>query len=107
MRNIDELFDDIKNGIEELAGDTIAEYKDKAISDWNKFIEKLKDDVRRWIELIEENKLTKDEFEFLIRSKKDLGEMFLLKQKGLTQAKIDKFRNGMVKLIIGTIFDLF
>jgi hypothetical protein len=44
--------------------------------------------------------ITKEEFEFLVKGKRDLAEMLALKQKGVALVKIDAFKNRLISLVV-------
>jgi hypothetical protein len=47
--------------------------------------------------------LSKKDFEWLLKSKKDLAEMESLKQKGLAQARIDRLKTALLQSVIGSV----
>jgi len=51
--------------------------------------------------------LTQDDYEWLILSKKDVVELQLLKEVGLSAVRIDRFKNALINLVIDTAFDVF
>jgi hypothetical protein len=83
------------------------DFKDEAIEDGEAFLSEAKDDLQRWTKALGNGDLSKDDFEWLVESKKDLFELHALKQKGLTKIKISKFINGVVDLIVNTAFKTF
>ena len=48
------------------------------------------------------NKMTGDDFEFLVMSQKELMEMNILKQKGMTLIDLDKLKTKLIEQIIKT-----
>ncbi len=88
-------------GIAKEAGEDI---KDELIKDGRAFVEKTRDDLQRWTQLMAEGKLTRDEFEYLLQAKKDLAQMEALKQKGLAQARIDKLKSALLSAVVGSVF---
>ncbi|MBZ4660462.1 MAG: hypothetical protein JG766_2385, partial [Desulfacinum sp.] len=49
---------------------------------------------------------TKEEFRFLVESKKDLLELAALKEAGLSAIRLEQFRNGVVNLAVSTAVDV-
>jgi len=43
----------------------------------------------------------------LILNKKDVVELQLLKEAGLSAVRIDRFKNVLINLVIDTAFDVF
>lgn len=48
-----------------------------------------------------EGKLSRDEFEYLLKAKKDLAQMEALKKKGLALARIDKLKGSLLDTVAG------
>ncbi|EGQ8037920.1 hypothetical protein G5Y08_004233 [Vibrio parahaemolyticus] len=107
MSNFNEFIDTIEDGAKELAKKTLKDFQHEAEQDSQKFLEDTKEDLKRWTLLLAEGKLTKDDFEWLVLSKKDVAEMIILKQTGLGLVKIDRYRNAFFNLVIDSAFDIF
>ncbi len=105
MPNFDDFIDTLKDNLIGLAKEFGDEVKDEIIADGKAFAEEAKEDLEDWTQKAEEGKLSKDELEWLIQGKKDLAEMEALKQKGLAEAKIDKYRTAMLETVTGSVFD--
>ena len=54
-----------------------------------------------------EGSLSQDDFKWLVLGKKDLAEMKALERAGLALVQIDKCRNGIIDLVIGTALGVF
>lgn len=80
-------------------------YKDFAISDSKEFLEKTKADLKKWTEELARGELSLDDFKFLVAGKKDLAELHGLKQAGLTLARIESFKNGVIDIIVNAAFN--
>ncbi len=97
----------LKKDLLKFAEENINEYKDELLKDGNTFLKKTRNDLKRWTAGLTVGMLSKEDFEFLVKGKKDLAEMLALKQKGLSIVKINKLRNGMIDIIIGNAFKSF
>jgi hypothetical protein len=51
--------------------------------------------------------LTREDFEFLVRGKKDLAEMEALKQIGLGKIRLNRIRDQIIDTVIGSVFKVF
>ena len=60
-------------------------------------------DLERWTGLLASGVLTKNELEWLVRAKVDLAEMEVLKQEGLTLARIDELRAALAGAVTGAV----
>lgn len=107
MADFDDFLENLKKGLEELAKKNWREFRDAAEKDGKAFVEKTKEDLRRWTKLLGQGGLSKDDFEFLVAGKKDLAEMEALKQAGLTLVRLERFQNALISLVIDTAFETF
>ena len=107
MASFDDFWQDLQNELVEFADYSWKSYRDAAVSDGNAFVDKAKVDLERWTSMLAQNRLTQDDFEWLIVGKKDLAELLLLKQNGLTKVALDRFVNGVIDTIVSTAFKTF
>jgi hypothetical protein len=101
MSDFKKITEEILKEIESLAEETFKKHKDKAFKDGKAFLDKIEDDLERLSKLVLKGELNAEEFEWLVRSKRDLAEMVLLKQAGLALVQIDQFKNSILDLVIG------
>ena len=90
-----------------FAKDNLEEQKDELLKDGNAFVRKAKKDLERWTEGLTTGTLSKADFEFLLRGKKDLAEMEALKQLGLSKIRINKITDGVIGVVVGSAFKTF
>ena len=107
MAEFSDFLENLKNGLEGLAKKSWKEFTTAAEKDGKAFLEKTKEDLKRWTRLLAQGDLSKEDFEWLVEGKKDLAEMEALKQAGLTLARLERFQNALVSLVIDTAFDTF
>ena len=104
-------FDDfwVKLGVElvEFAVHDWRDYRDAAISDANDFLEKTRDDIRRWCKLLGEGTISRDDLAVLLAEEKDLAELTLLKRRGLSRAALDRFVSGLIDTVASTACNFF
>ena len=106
MANIDigSIFKSIEEQSKALAQKLFKQYTTQAMNDVKDFIQKCKDDLKRWIEELARGEMKKDEFEDLVKGQADLAEMHALKQAGLAAVQIDTFTNGVLDIIVSAAF---
>jgi hypothetical protein len=106
MANIDigSIFKSVEDQSKALAEKLFKQYTHQALSDVRDFLEKSKDDLKRWVEDLDRGDLDKDEFESLIKGQADLAEMRALKEAGLAAVQIDTFTNGVLDIIVNAAF---
>lgn len=101
--DIKSILSDLKNKIVDFARTSFKDLVDEAASDGKELLATIKADLTRWIQLLADGQITKDEFKTLLIGKKDLIEMSALTEAGLAIVKIDEFKTGILNLIIDTI----
>ena len=107
MAIFDDFWSQLKSGVVGFAENSWKDFKDAAINDGEDFLHKTKEDIQKWTVQLAEKKITGDDFEWLLKGKKDLAELVLLKQKGLVKADLDKFTNGLVDTVVSTAVKVF
>lgn len=107
MPDFNDFWANLRGGLEEHAKKYLVEFKDAAEKDGKTFFDKTKEDLQRWTESLEQGDLSKEDFEWLIKGKKDLAEMEALKEAGLALVRIEKFQNDLISLVIDTAFKTF
>jgi hypothetical protein len=107
MPTFNDFISTLKNDLLDYAKENLEEYKNEILKDGNAFIEKTKGDLKRWTEGLASGTLSKADFEFLLKGKKDLAQMEALKQLGLSKIRISKITNGIIDVVIGSAFKTF
>lgn len=107
MPGFDDFLTKVRRKLTDLAKKNLAEHRDEAVADGKAFLEETRLDLERWTGLLADGKLSRDDFEWLVAGKKDLAELALLKQKGLARVRIDRFRNGLIDIVIDTAVSTF
>ena len=107
MDNFDAFLKAIKLGTKDLARDSLDGFQEQAGDDANAFLDKSKDDLKRWTKLLAQKEINEEDFSDLVNAKKALAEMFSLRQSGLALIKIEKFRKSFINLVVDTAFDVF
>jgi hypothetical protein len=106
MSNFENLITDVMGEITALAGEKLDGMINEAKEDAQIFLRSTEEDFKRWLTLLKDGQLTRDDFIWLSKSKKDLIEMFALKQSGLSQVKMQQFADGLLDTVIGSAFKL-
>ena len=63
------------------------------------FVDAVRADLDEWARQLAAGKLSKSDFDFLVRGKKDLAEMNALTQAGLAAVRIERIRTASIDLI--------
>ncbi len=104
MLDIHKLWQELIAQITQLAKDTLKANWQDALKDGKDIVDKNGAKLQKWLTLLNQGQIDKEEFEFLCGGLKNLAEMEALKQAGLKVAQIDKFRTQLFALIIDTSF---
>mgnify|MGYP003460541255 CR=1 FL=1 len=107
MPTFNDFVSTLKNDLLDFAKLNYEEYKDELLKDGTLFIEKAKADLERWTEGLASGALSKADFEFLLKGKKDLAQMEALKQLGLSKIRITKITNGIIDVVVGSAVKTF
>ncbi len=107
MADFNDFWEELKKGIVSLAENSFNDFKDQALAAGNDFIEQSKADFKLWTEQLVARQMNKEDFEWLIKSKKTTLELILQKQKGLAKAQIDKLTSGLLNVVVSTAVKSF
>jgi len=107
MPTFNDFVSTLKTDLLDFAKVNYEEYKDELLKDGTLFIEKAKSDLERWTDGLASGALSKADFEFLLKGKKDLAQMEALKQLGLSKIRITKITNGIIDVVVGSAFKTF
>jgi len=102
MADFNDFLQDIKSGITTLAETSFKDLKDQVVAAGYEFINKSEADLKLWTAQLAAGEINEKDFEWQIKSKKDLAELIFLKQKGLAKAQIDKFTTGLFDVIVSS-----
>lgn len=106
MPDFNDLLNEVKNEVTNLARKDLGGHVNEAKKDAESFLRATEEDFKRWLGLLKNEELTRDDFVWLAKSKKDLLEMFALKQAGLTLVQAEKFGEDLFSVVVDTAFKL-
>lgn len=104
--NFDQLFSELKTGMETIARDSLKDYETEAKQDGQQALQNIKLNLQQWTKELETGSITREDLGYLLEEEEDLGKMIALKQAGLAQVHIDQFRNSIINMIVSTITGL-
>lgn len=103
MFDFDAFLETLKTDLSELVTDFGEDLKDDLLKDAKSFAQNTKEDLIRWSKQLKDGELSQEDFEFLLKAKKDLAEMEALKQRGLAQVKLDKLKLAIIDAVAGSV----
>ena len=101
--NFQELFESLKTGIAGLAATSVTGFVNEATADGRNILEAMKGELERWTKAVVNGDLTADDMAFLVAGRVELNEMHGLERLGVAKIELEKFRNGIVDLIVGAV----
>lgn len=101
--NFEEVFAQLKQGIEQLAKKNVKDYIKQANSDGQKILSMMEDDLKIWTAQLANQEMSKADFRDLVLGQKDTLKIVSLKEAGLAAVQADRFKQGVFELIINTL----
>jgi len=98
------LTKELKTGILDMIKSTF-DTDSKAVKDEvTAILKKSKERLERWTILLSKKQLSKDEFEWLLKSQRDLYHMASLKALGVSQIQLGHFKSKALNFVATTVF---
>ena len=97
----------VLDGAKELAKEIFDGFEGQAKEDAQAFVKKAEADLKRWTKMLADKKLTEQDFGDLVQAKKALAEIHALNQSGIALTKLERFRSGLINLVIDKAFEVF
>ncbi|PVD52246.1 hypothetical protein DC498_11015 [Terrimonas sp.] len=101
--NFDQIYEDLKSGVEGVAKQSLQDYLSEAKTAGQAALNNMKVNLLHWAQEAENGALTKEDLEFLLQEESAFEELAALKQAGITEIRIDEFKNAIINTILGTI----
>ena len=104
--DFEEILKQLKVNLLELVNNDFTDFKDSGEEIVNTFLENSKDKLKRWTQLLVNEEIDLEEYEWLLKSQKDLFEMNALLAAGISKIKIGRFKNKAIKTIVDVMCKL-
>ena len=101
--DFEKLLKELKTALAELFGEKWNDLKSEAKKDIEQFLEDSKEKLKRWTELLANGDITLEDYEWLIKSQKDLMLMQALHSAGVNKISLGHFKNKVIKTIIDVV----
>ena len=102
MSKFNHFETELKQQLETYAATIWKDYKSSTLKEANEFALNTREDLKRWSIALARGQLTRDDFAWLVESKRDLFHLETLKQAGLSKVAIGRFINGVIDLVVTT-----
>jgi hypothetical protein len=104
--DFEDIFKSIETEVINLAKNTLDDSFKEAKADGLQALNSVKANLNKWSLEVANKQITLDEFKFLLQGQKEEMEMEALKEAGLKEIELDKFKNGIVGIVINKISGL-
>ncbi len=100
------LFKSIQTEVISLAKKSLEDSLKEAKADGMDVLDGLKVNIRKWSLQVANKDMTIDDLKFLMETQKEEMEMVALKEAGLKEIELDRFKNGIVGIVVNKISGL-
>ena len=107
MATFNDFLKALEEGVKKLAKELFDGSEAEALADMKAFLDKSKKDLERWTKLLAIGKITGRDFSDLVQARKALAELHALTQAGVVLNKLERFRSGIINLVVETAFKMF
>ena len=90
----------LKESIFAILGDEYIMFHEETEKDLETFFKKSREKLERWSNLLSSEEITLEEYEWLVKSQKDLIVLTELEKVGVSKIRLGHIRNNMAKTII-------
>lgn len=97
------ILKELKTSLISLFGDKWTDLKGESKKDIDQFLEDSKVKLKRWTVLLANRDIDLDDYEWLVKSQKDLMLMQALHSAGVHKISLGHFKNQVIKTIIGVV----
>lgn len=99
--DFDKTLKELKHSLLQVFGNTYAEYRDETQKDIDTFINNSREKLEKWTKLLSKKDISLEEFEWLVKSQKDLMSLSELEKLGVSKIRLGQLKNKMSKVIVG------
>jgi len=107
MSKYDEFIVALSEGAKGLAKDIFKGFEDQATEDARAFARKTETDLKRWTQQLALKQIDREEFGDFVKAKQAVIEMQALTQAGIAAIKLEKYRKGLIDLVVNNACKIF
>ena len=101
--DFEELLKLLKEELLKVLGEGFSEYKEESKEDIEAFLEESKVKLERWTKLLVSKDLTVKDYEWLVKSQKDILVLKALYKAGASKRRLGHLKNKIIKTIVETV----
>lgn len=107
MSKFEDFMNGVLGGVGDLATDTLGDIPSGAMSDAKAFLAFSADSLETWTDALAKGELSAAEFQDLADDLPDLTALVALSELGIAKTKLQRFRDGLVDLIVSSATKVF
>ncbi|NQX85092.1 MAG: hypothetical protein HRT67_04190 [Flavobacteriaceae bacterium] len=101
--DFEKLTKELKTALVQLFGEKWKDLKGESKKDINQFLKDSEVKLKRWTQLLVNGDIDLEDYEWLVKSQKDLMLMQALHSAGVHKISLGHFKNKVVKTIINVV----
>jgi hypothetical protein len=101
-----DILKELKSSLLKLFGEKYEDLKAESKKDVDQFLKDSKEKLERWTLLLANQDITIDDYEWLVKSQKDLLLMKALNKAGVSKISLGHFKNKVVKTIVNVVIGI-
>nr|WP_299340116.1 hypothetical protein [Allomuricauda sp.] len=105
--DFEQTLSQLKESLFHILGDEYFEFKEESKKDIEVFINDSKDKLERWTRLLTEGAICMDDYEWLLKSQRDLLVLTELEKAGISKIRLGHLKSKMVKAMVNIGRGLF
>lgn len=104
--DFEEILKELKTSLLQLFGEKWEDLKGESKKDIEQFLKDSEEKLKRWTVLLANGDITLDDYEWLVKSQKDLLLMKALHKAGVSKISLGHFKNKIIQVIVNVVKSL-
>ncbi|WP_136468755.1 hypothetical protein [Flagellimonas onchidii] len=101
--DFEKILKELKESLLQVLGDQYGGFKKETKKDIEDFLNASKDKLERWTKLLASGDISMDEYQWLVKSQKDLLAMKGLEKVGISKISLGHFKNKVIKTVVDIV----
>ncbi|UOB17089.1 hypothetical protein [Abyssalbus ytuae] len=101
--DFEKILKELKESLIRLLNEKYKGFKNESKKDIEDFLESSKEKLEKWSKLLLNGDITPGEFEWLLKSQKDLLALKMLQKAGLSKISLGHMKNNIIELIVNVV----
>ncbi len=101
--DFEKVLNELKLALVKLFGEKWKDLKSESKKDIDQFLNQSREKLKRWTELLINGDIDLEDYEWLVKSQKDLMYMQALYSAGVHKISLGHFKNKVIKTIINVV----